>query len=265
MKDKRISFIFLFCVLAINGFTQRVIKGRVVDQQTNSPISGASITTTNSRGVATDNKGYFGFTSDANVLTVSSIGYITQQFKLPATGDALILLQPSNTALNEVIVEGNANNEKILQAPDAIGLVTARDLQRTSGIHLHQALNIIPGVKMEIRTTTSGARIVLRGYGNETNFNGAGYKAYLNGIPITDADGTTFLDDIDFFDLGRVEVIKGPASSLYGNTIGGVVLMQMQKPNRARRPLVSRLPVAHMVYSEQTPATKPRPITPTSL
>jgi iron complex outermembrane receptor protein len=82
---------------------------------------------------------------------------------------------------------------------------------------------------MENRMAMGGSRIVLRGYGNATNFNGVGYKAYLNDIPLTDADGTTFLDDVDFAILGRVEVLKGPASSLYGTGIGGVVNMYTER------------------------------------
>ncbi len=36
---------------------------------------------------------------------------------------------------------------------------------------------------------SGGQRITIRGYGNRTNFEGSGYKAYLNGIPLTDAEG----------------------------------------------------------------------------
>ncbi len=83
---------------------------------------------------------------------------------------------------------------------------------------------------MESRSLSGGQRITIRGYGNATNFNGSGYKAYLNGIPLTDAEGITILDDIDFSTLGKVEVIKGPSSSLYGAGIGGVVKMYTLRP-----------------------------------
>ncbi|MDP4845550.1 MAG: Plug domain-containing protein, partial [Salibacteraceae bacterium] len=70
---------------------------------------------------------------------------------------------------------------------------------------------------------SSGQQINIRGYGNgvgfrgaSNNFDGQGTKIYLNGIPLTDAEGITVLDDIDFASLGNVEVVKGPAGSLYG-------------------------------------------------
>jgi iron complex outermembrane receptor protein len=78
-----------------------------------------------------------------------------------------------------------------------------------------------------------GQRIVIRGYGTDvfsSNFNGTGYKVYMNGIPITDAQGLTIMDAIDNTILGRVEVTKGPASSLYGNGIGGTVNLYTIRP-----------------------------------
>ena len=89
---------------------------------------------------------------------------------------------------------------------------------------------------MQTRTPFGGARITIRGYypstgGNSPNSNGLGYQTFLNNIPITDATGTTVLDDIDFSTLSNVEVIKGPTSSLYGGYIGGTVLMTTTKPS----------------------------------
>ncbi len=66
--------------------------------------------------------------------------------------------------------------------------------------------------------------------GNSPNSNGLGYGVFLNDIPITDASGATILDDIDYASLGSVEVIKGPASSLYGSQIGGTVLLNTARP-----------------------------------
>src|SRR6185312_7057434 len=84
-------------------------------------------------------------------------------------------------------------------------------------------------------TPFGGARITIRGYypstsGNSPNSNGLGYNVFLNGIPVTDATGTTILDDVDYSTLGRVEVIKGPNSSIYGSSIGGTVNFWTAQP-----------------------------------
>lgn len=136
-------------------------------------------------------------------------------------------LKPYQTETIDVTAE--YKGMKVIQTPYSIGILDSMEFRRNNGIHLTSSLNLVPGIRFEMRTATSGTRLTIRGYGNSTNFNGTGYKAYLNGIPLTDADGTTTLDDIDFTTLGKVELIKGPASSLYGMNIGGVLNMQTEK------------------------------------
>lgn len=229
MKSVFISF-SLF-VLFLAGYSpvllaQMTVTGRVVDPTNAQPIAGASVRIgETTQGTAADDKGQFSLSAnEGDQLQVSAIGYQTQTVRVEATTRTLTIeLESSNTDLNEVIVAGYSAPQTIQRTAGAVGLVTSRDIQRTSGIHLQNFVNLIPGVKVEMRTIAAGNRIVIRGYGNQTNFNGVGYKAYFNDIPLTDADGTTFLDDVDFTTLSRVEVLKGPGSSAYGNAIGGVI------------------------------------------
>lgn len=89
-----------------------------------------------------------------------------------------------------------------------------------------------------------GQTITIRGYGNggdAGNFIGLGYKAYLNGIPITNAEGQTILDDVDFANIGRVEVIRGPASTIYGGGVGGVVNLYTALPREFGTTVVQQL------------------------
>jgi iron complex outermembrane receptor protein len=116
-----------------------------------------------------------------------------------------------------------AGEHSVINVPQSVDIVNRAELQRNEGLFLDDTLNLLPGVRFESRTLSGGQRITIRGYGNSTNFNGSGYKAYLDGVPLTDAEGTTILNDVDPSTLGRIEVIKGPASSLYGAGIGGVV------------------------------------------
>ena len=144
----------------------------------------------------------------------------------PKTGNAV-----RKRGLEEIEVHGERTSSRwILTQPQAVDTLTQQELNRNTGLFLEDSLNLLPGVRLETRTVSGGQRITIRGYGNGTNFNGTGYKAYLNGIPITDAEGTTILDDVDVSMLGRIEVIKGPASSLYGAGVAGVVKMFTLRP-----------------------------------
>ena len=134
-------------------------------------------------------------------------------------------------------------NKSLLYQPASIATLKTAELKRGQGIFLDDAINSnVPGVSMQRRSVSGGQQLNIRGYGNGTrgtrgissNFDGQGYKVYLNGIPVTDAEGITLLDDIDYGSLGNVEIIKGPAGTLYGQAIAGVVNLKMIQPEKGK-------------------------------
>lgn len=97
------------------------------------------------------------------------------------------------------------------------------ELNRNTNLFIEQSLGTVAGVQVDKRTTVGGQRIVVRGYGNDQKFNSWGVKMYLNGFPITNADGVTNTEDLDFTLINQVDIIKGPASTLYGGGVGGTL------------------------------------------
>ena len=65
--------------------------------------------------------------------------------------------------------------------------------------------------------TYATSRIVIRGMGSRTPYNTNRIKFYLNDIPITSSDGVSNPEDINLQMIDRLEVVKGPASALYGS------------------------------------------------
>ncbi len=141
--------------------------------------------------------------------------------------------------LNEVEISASADRHRdLLKEPASIGRLNEVDLKRSTGLFLDDAINVnIPGVYMERRTVSAGQQFNIRGYGNgirgtngvNSNFDGQGYKVYLNDIPVTDAEGITLMDDIDFSSIGSVEVSKGPMGTQYGLAIAGMVDLRTKK------------------------------------
>jgi iron complex outermembrane receptor protein len=107
----------------------------------------------------------------------------------------------------------------------AVGTQDARDLRRgqpTLGID--EALNNIPGVLVSNRYNyAQDQRLSIRGAGSRANFGLRGVKVLLDGIPQSLPDGQSQLTNIDLAAIGSVEVLRGSASSLYGNGSGGVL------------------------------------------
>lgn len=146
--------------------------------------------------------------------------------------------------LDDINIEDSLNLKKaVLYIPAANVKLTEVELKRGTGLYLDDAINAnVPGVFMEKRTISAGQQFNIRGYGNgvrgtngvNSNFDGQGSKVYLNGIPITDAEGITLMDDIDFGSVSNVEVVKGPAGSLYGLAIAGVVNLKTAKAEKGK-------------------------------
>ncbi len=220
------------------------ITGKVSDAD-NHPLAGASISLAGNKAT-TDKDGNFSIDCEAaKNITVSFVGYESVHKKITECGQALeIKLAPANGTLDEVEITASSNsNKKLLYQPQSIDKLGNTELKRGTGLYLADAINTnVPGVTMESRTVAAGQQFNIRGYGNGTrgtngvnsNFDGQGYKVYLNGIPITDAEGVTLMDDIDFGSVDNVEVVKGPAGSLYGLAVAGVVNLKTMKAEKGK-------------------------------
>lgn len=137
-----------------------------------------------------------------------------------------LFAQETPKALDEVIVKEKRKTAKergeFKRHAQTVEALTEEDLNRNNPAFIEQSLGTMAGVQVDKRTQLGGQRIVIRGYGNDQKFNNWGVKAYYNGIPLTTADGVTILDDIDFATVNNIEVIKGPAATMYGGGVGGV-------------------------------------------
>ena len=79
-----------------------------------------------------------------------------------------------------------------------------------------------PGVYMNNGTWTTN-RITIRGIGSRNLFGTSKIRAYYQDIPLTNGSGETTIEDIEIRSVGRLEILKGPSSSLYGAGLGGTI------------------------------------------
>ncbi|OWY23712.1 TonB-dependent receptor [Sphingobacteriales bacterium UPWRP_1] len=205
---------------------QNPITGLVFNAQTLEPLPGATVTVLPSgAGTVTDTSGQFTLAAQPpnQRLLVSFIGFQKQETAIPANGRPLrLLLNPATEQLATITVSAY-NGHKLLQTPAAIAQLKATDLQQYDNISAIPAINRIPGVKMEQRSMGS-YRISIRGSLLRSPFGMRNIKMYLNDMPITDAGGENPINNLDLSLLGNLEVVKGPAGSLYGAGTGGVLL-----------------------------------------
>jgi iron complex outermembrane receptor protein len=130
----------------------------------------------------------------------------------------------SSDMLDEVIVKAYENNRKLIEVSAPVTVITKSQLSRFNNVSLLPAVNTAPGVRMEERSPGS-YRLNIRGSSLRAPFGVRNVKVYYNNIPYTDPGGNTFINQLGFYNIGSMEIIKGPGSSLYGAGTGGVILL----------------------------------------
>ena len=134
-------------------------------------------------------------------LTVTATKYETNSFDVPASLD--------------VVGAESLNNPKFTFTP-------AQDLNRVSGLNISDPFN-------------SDIKISSRGFGAKSNIATRGVRIYHDGVPISFADGFSPTSVMDLNNIGRIEVLKGPLSSMYGSMSGGVVQFFTEVPKEKNK------------------------------
>lgn len=226
---------FAVCVAlstSVLGYAQS-FEGQVVDKLGN-PVPNVLISQDNSVIGQTDANGTFSMNCPSGSIVFSSIGFAKTELSYVNCDEKMRVELQNSEVIQVVDVFGRYADPQIdLPQQQNRSVVTRADLQEQTGLFLEESMNRTPGVRVEKRTMAGGQRVTIRGYGNTERFNGYGYRAYLNGIPVTNAEGVTTLDDIDPSLLQNITVIKGPAGTRYGNGIAGAVLMESLQPAKS--------------------------------
>lgn len=133
-----------------------------------------------------------------------------------------IYLDPSFQNLSEVIIRGTHLPSELRKIPAAISVISSQHLERIDATNFAQAFNNVPGVYVN-QGALNTTKLNIRGIGGRAQYSTNRIQAYFNGFPLTTAEGELTLDDIDPESISQVEVIKGPASSIFGAGLGGVI------------------------------------------
>ncbi|MFY0599434.1 MAG: TonB-dependent receptor [Cyclobacteriaceae bacterium] len=223
--------ISLFSCLCIKA--QSSILGYIHDQSNNVTLEGAYIFTETDTTV-TDSKGRF----EVEVSTfpvevrVSYQGYrplsmvVQEGSKTPIS----IRLSTEAIALNQVVVTSGISRDKIINTASSVSLVDQTQMCRDAPFSISNSLNRVSGIYMHAGTLNTN-RITIRGMGSRSPFSTDKIKAYYDQIPLTDGSGNSSLEDVDQSLIERIEIIKGPNSSLYGAGLGGVIQLRSVQPD----------------------------------
>ncbi|WP_439880569.1 TonB-dependent receptor domain-containing protein [Pontibacter sp. MBLB2868] len=232
-----ISLTFFLLSLPHQLWAQDQYQGYVLDSKTELPLEGVTVTANTGAQVISNANGYFTLpvTGDINSVVFSYIGYNTATVHAPTAFQQIrVLLQPAASRLQEVLVTGYESNRPLLQTAGALSLLEHESIARYDESSIVRALNTVPGVRMDERAPAS-YRLSIRGSTLRSPYGVRNVKVYFDGIPFTEANGTTALNLLDAANIGTIEILKGPAGSIYGAGTGGTVLLEPQRAAPAEK------------------------------
>ncbi len=222
LKFNLVIILLLACLQSISA--QTILRGKIIDAANQEPLE-SSIISSGAEFTLADESGLFSIEVDSLPIDISvnHLGYYSQVIRVTSNDDLITIpLGVAPTQLHEVIVSASQHNESLKNASASIGVITKKGLERDDQTLITPALNRIPGVYMHSGSLNTN-RITIRGIGGRTPFGTDKIRAYFDQIPLTSGVGETTIEDIDLALIERVEVIKGPNSSIYGAGLGGVI------------------------------------------
>ncbi len=230
MKKLLSVLLFLLSFTLASVHAQNIpVKGTVVSGSDNEPLPGVNVVVkgNSSNGTITGLDGEFTLSSVPTnaVLTISYIGYKTQEVSVRGQRQIKVVLQEDSETLDEVVVVGYGVQKKSVVTA-AIAKISADDLVGKSPVRMDNALKgLAAGVNV---TSASGQpgdspRVRIRGTGT-----------YNNSDPLYIVDGMPIEGGLDFVnpnDIESIEVLKDAASgAIYGaRAANGVILVTTKK------------------------------------
>ena len=228
---KKSNFLIYLALLATSFLSAQNVLSGTVSGTNGQPIPGANVVVQNTNnGTTTDFDGNFSISvSSGDVLTVSYIGFETQNISITNQSSLSIVLQTDTSELDEVVVVGYGTQLKS-NLTGAISKVTNEDLDQIAVARVDDALvGQVSGVNIQATEGEAGSAptIRIRGVGS--------INGNLN--PLIVVDGMVvdndYLGSLDMNDIASFEVLKDAASTaIYGSRGSKGVIMVTTKDGK---------------------------------
>ncbi|MCF8221538.1 MAG: TonB-dependent receptor [Bacteroidales bacterium] len=238
MKKVFLLSFFIFSALAINA---QHLTGIVVDGSNGMTLPGATVMLEpGGEGTSSGSDGRFEFTGldeGRYELSVSFVGYnaISRTVNIREQGKTRITveLSPAVIRADEIVVTGTKTERKLEDVPVRLELVSPRVFAEVPSVDVSGYLDRMSGIDVYNPGgfISHKTNITMRGM---SGTNQARVLVLVDGTPINKADGGSVNWNLIQTDqLEKIEITKGPGSSLYGgNALGGVINMVTKKPGR---------------------------------
>jgi len=230
-----VTFLFTFLIIAVSAQTAS-IRGKVISG--GKPVESASIKLSNiSAGTITDTNGFFSIKNLAAgryIIHTSSVGYVHESKQLSVkegeNKEVNVELFSLQNNLDEVVVTGTLKEVKRIESPVPVEVYSPVFFRKNPTPNIFDALQNVNGVRPQLNCSVCNTGDI-----HINGLEGPYTMVLIDGMPIVSSLSTVYgLSGIPNSLVERIEIVKGPASSLYGSeAVGGLINIITKKPANA--------------------------------
>jgi outer membrane receptor for ferrienterochelin and colicins len=233
----RLTILFaLTFFTALNAQDTHEIKGKVMAEGEALPYTNIYVETT-TKGSTTDEYGFYSIKSlkpGTYSIAASFAGYTTQKKKVEITNaDVTLNFNLNyNESLDEVIITGTLKPVSRLESPVPVEVYTPTFLKKNPTPNIFEALQNVNGVRPQLNCSVCNTGDI-----HINGLEGPYTLVLIDGMPIVSGLSTVYgLSGIPNSLIEQIEVVKGPASSLYGSeAVGGLINVITKLPENSPR------------------------------
>jgi iron complex outermembrane receptor protein len=228
---------FILAILPASTAAQEDISGYVRDSRTLEPLTGANVILPGLRkGTSTDADGFFrigGMLPSRVKVQISHIGYGDTLLSLPLSGfkNLTVLLEADSVQMESVVVTASRISQSISDIPQRVEKIDGQTIESYPATNTDNLLKMIPGINVNRSwgIFSRNASVTMRGMPGSSRS-----LILLDGVPLNKtAGGTVSWHLVTPEEIDRIEVVKGPGSTIYGNNaMGGVINILTKQPKK---------------------------------
>jgi len=220
-------------LIPVFAFSQ--FKGRVINEK-NEGVPFASVTVKNSTiGVNTDSVGYFSFAAPDKfpfTLVVTSVGFRKNELVIRDNEkNNVVIVLDALFQVDTVVITSRRRREVLQDVPIPISVIGGKQIEDAGAFNVNRVKEFVPTVQL-YSSNPRNTGINIRGLGSPFGLTNDGIDPgvgfYVDGVYYARPAAAT----LDFIDVERVEVLRGPQGTLFGkNTTSGAINITTRKPS----------------------------------
>lgn len=219
---------FLFCIGQLKAQDERRV--RVTDSLSGDAIPGATFMRDSVKLVA-NRSGELLLKADSGYWQISATGYESRRMEIdPGEHPLIIALQPVQAEMENVVVSGTLRAVNRLESPVVVDVYTPAFFKKNPVPSVFESLQLVNGVRPQLNCSVCNTGDI-----HINGLEGPYTMVTIDGMPIVSSLGSVYgLFGIPTQLIERMEVVKGPASGLYGSeAIGGLINIITRSPEKA--------------------------------